>query len=388
MSNRTTQSFLTVLLIFSFLLSLHNRIAAATEPDNKQDSLIKPLEQAVFQDQQTLQVQTPLNRLASMEQAFSISGYETERISVDFYKIDIHNVFRLFQEISALNIIVDENVKGSLTLALHDVPWRFALDIILNLMNLKKEEKFNTIVIYPAKKEFIWPTQPGEDFSFQPDIEVIEEQRAVAVEAANQPAKILRAREILRKAQLLDRQKNPEEAAKFYNEALELWPTNNKISNRLAMLYLVRFGMNTRALYYAQQSLKNQPKDRSAALYAAIASANMNRLSQAKKYFIQSINDTPPMKEALISYAAFCENNAMDKAALKLLARYEKHYGENLNTMIAKARILDNTGKRAEAQRQYQSILASGYQLPIDLRRYIEQRVTEKMRQTFSPQKK
>ncbi len=103
----------------------------------------------------------------AIEDTFSFAGYDKQRISVDFYKIDIHNVFRLIREVSDLNIIVDEDVAGTLTLALNDVPWDFALDIILNLMDLKKEERFNTIVIYPNKKAFVWPDRLEDNLAVE-----------------------------------------------------------------------------------------------------------------------------------------------------------------------------------------------------------------------------
>jgi type IV pilus assembly protein PilQ len=37
---------------------------------------------------------------------FTGAGYTKQRITVDFYKIDLHNVFRLFGDISGLNIVV------------------------------------------------------------------------------------------------------------------------------------------------------------------------------------------------------------------------------------------------------------------------------------------
>ncbi len=113
------------------------------------------------------------SKVKALQEDFSFSGYKKQRISVDFYKIDIHNVFRLFRQVTDLNIIVDEEVKGTLTLALTDVPWDFALDIILNLMDLKKEERFNTIVIYPSKKAFVWPTRAEDNLAFKADIDVI-----------------------------------------------------------------------------------------------------------------------------------------------------------------------------------------------------------------------
>jgi type IV pilus assembly protein PilQ len=47
---------------------------------------------------------------------FTYAGYEKQPITVDFYKIDLHNVFRLFGEISGLNIVIAQGVGGNLTL--------------------------------------------------------------------------------------------------------------------------------------------------------------------------------------------------------------------------------------------------------------------------------
>ena len=60
-----------------------------------------------------------LARSSQGNETFGFSGYERERISVDFYKMDLHNVFRFLREVSGTNIIVDESVQGTLTLTYH-----------------------------------------------------------------------------------------------------------------------------------------------------------------------------------------------------------------------------------------------------------------------------
>jgi type IV pilus assembly protein PilQ len=314
----------------------------------------------------------------AIEDTFGFAGYNKKRISVDFYKIDLHNVFRLFREFTDLNIIVDESVQGSITLALSDVPWDFALDIILNLADLKKEERFNTIVIYPKKKEFIWPDRLEDNLSMEAD-SVIEEQDALVIEqSANLPKEVLQAQEILRKAQLADENDDFEDAAALYEQANKLWPANAKISNRLATLYLVNLGVNAKAVHYAKESLRQEPGNTKAALYAAIASANMQRNQEAMEYFTQSISGTPPMKEALISYATFCENNGQNDQAIILLNKYNASYGETVDTMIAKARIFDKMGDSEKATSQYKAVIASGFPLPPDLKKYIHGRLAAK----------
>jgi len=188
----------------------------------------------------------------------------------------------------------------------------------------------------------------------------------------------MQAKEYLVEAQMLGQREEYEDAAVLYTKAWEFWPDNIKLTNRLATLYLVHLGMNAKAVYYAQESLKIDPQNSFAALYAAIGSANMQRISQASEYFAQSISASPPMKEALISYAAFSENNSQNDAALKLLDKYHTHYGETVDTMIAKARILDKLGLKKEAAQQYMALLGSGFQLRPDLKTYIQSRVADK----------
>ena len=350
----------------------------ATPADSTLDRLIGSSEQLLSQVPDKKAPGTTAKKATTLKEDFSFSGYKKQRISVDFYKIDVHNVFRLFRQITDLNIIVDEDVKGVLTLALTDVPWDFALDIILNLMDLKKEERFNTIVIYPSKKAFVWPTRAEDNLAFEADIKVIEQEALVIEKTATQSKEIMQAKEYMAKAQKLETREQFEEAAALYNKAFELWPDNAKITNRLATLYLVNLGMNAKAVYYAKESLKHDPKNTSAALYAAIGSANMQRIPEAKEYFAQSISNSPPMKEALLSFAAFSENNGQNDAALKLVDKYHSYYGETLDTMVAKARVLDKLARSKEATRQYQAVLASGFPMRSDLKQYIDGRLAAK----------
>jgi len=308
--------------------------------------------------------------------SFAFSGYKNERISVDFYKIDLHNVFRLFRQITDLNIIVDEAVNGSVTIALNDVPWDFALDIILNLADLKKEERYNTLVIYPKSKEFLWPERAVDNLTFEADTEVVREEALIIQQSASQPAEIMQAKEFLRQARALEKQEDYEDAAALYEKAAKLWPNNIKISNKLANMYLGRLNMNIKAFHYAQKTLDRNPGDTRAALYSAISSANMDRMPEAMELFAQSVSGDPPRKEALISYAAFSENNNQPEAALKLLDTYSRYYGDNLMTMVSKGRILDKMGEQEKATAQYRALMSSGFQMRPDLKKYVESRLS------------
>jgi type IV pilus assembly protein PilQ len=57
-------------------------------------------------------------------------------ISLDFQGADLRAVLRTFGEISGLNIVIDPSIQGTVDVALRDVPWDQALDIILRANRL------------------------------------------------------------------------------------------------------------------------------------------------------------------------------------------------------------------------------------------------------------
>ncbi len=70
-----------------------------------------------------------------------------EPISLNLKDVDLKDFFRLIHEISGLNIIVDPNVSGSVTLVLDSVPWDQALDIVLKNNHLGKVLEGNVLRI-------------------------------------------------------------------------------------------------------------------------------------------------------------------------------------------------------------------------------------------------
>ncbi len=78
--------------------------------------------------------------------------YTGRKLSLDFKGADINNILRLIAEVSDLNIIAGEDVKGKLTLRLVDVPWDQALDIILQSNDLGKVRIGNVIRVAPIDK--------------------------------------------------------------------------------------------------------------------------------------------------------------------------------------------------------------------------------------------
>lgn len=308
----------------------------------------------------------------------SFAGYTKQRITVDFYKIDLHNVFRLFGEISNLNIVVDEAVGGSLTLALNDVPWDFALDIILNLKDLQKEERFNTIVISPKSKSFTWPERALDNIEFKSDIKIQQaEQDQGGLKISKRmevPETVIEAKKLIHQANLSERKGDFATAIALYEEAFSKWSDNVNLAKRISALCLINLEQNAKAVHYARTTLKLSPGDSDAALQAAIGLARMKRSAEAKEFFEMSVSGEKPSSEALSSYSSFCEEQLDYDCSLTQLKRHEDLHGDTLDTMVSKARIYDKQGKLDLASLEYRTILLSGYELPPDLARYVKGR--------------
>jgi type IV pilus assembly protein PilQ len=320
----------------------------------------------------------PKTKEQQMQDTFNFSGYKKERITVDFQKMELHNVFNFLRQVSGVNIVVDETVQGSLTLVLDDVPWDFALDIILNLKGLEKEDRFNTLVIYPKGKGFKWPEQAQNNVSFEVDTKVTKQEAMTFKKQDDLPLGVVEAKQKMVEAKELEKQEKFEMAVQLYEQAFEKWPENSKLANKIASLYLVHLRQNAKALYYAKKSLEKNSSNSAAALNAAIASANMQDRQKAQQYFDQSTSVKTPSKEALLSHAVFSEEQHEYAGALKILEKHDALYGNDLNAMVAVARIYDKMGKREKANEKYQAILMSGFQIPQDLSKYIKARVALK----------
>ncbi|MDH4320898.1 MAG: AMIN domain-containing protein [Desulfobulbaceae bacterium] len=333
---------------------------------------------AAEENQVEATVAAPAGASAAKADNFRFSGYNAQRITVDFFKIDLHNVFRLLGEISGRNMVIEESVNGTLTLALSDVPWDFVLDVVLNLKDLQKEERFNTIVISPKSKGFIWPERASDKLAIRSgggDGAMAQESLSIK-KRIETPKGVIEAKKLLQAGNVKYTAGNYAGALADFESASNKWPENNQLAKRIAALCLVQLGQNAKAVHYAKLALKTDPKDSEAALQAAIGLANMKKTATAKEYFDLAISGPHPSSEALASYAAFNEENKNYVATLLLLSKHTELYGDNMETMLSKARIYDKQGDVAKAAKEYQSLLLSGYDIPADLKRYIKGRLS------------
>ncbi len=95
----------------------------------------------------------PVARKAAV-QAANGNGpvYTGKKIDLDMMDARITDILRLLAEVSNLNIIASDDVTGTISLRLRDVPWDQAFDIILKAKGLDKVKVGNVIRVAPASR--------------------------------------------------------------------------------------------------------------------------------------------------------------------------------------------------------------------------------------------
>lgn len=79
-------------------------------------------------------------------------AYTGRRVTLEFSDADIRKIFQLIAEVSNLNFIVGDDVTGTITLKLVNVPWDQALDVILDNKGLGMQRDGNIVQIRPKSK--------------------------------------------------------------------------------------------------------------------------------------------------------------------------------------------------------------------------------------------
>jgi type IV pilus assembly protein PilQ len=118
-----------------------------TKPDTKNDKPVSSIPALSTSSTPAPRMDDTKPSPAGAELGTPSGRYTGEPISVNLKDVDLRDFFRLIHEISGLNIVVDPNVKGTLTIVLDDVPWDQALDIVLHNNDLEKQLDGNVLRI-------------------------------------------------------------------------------------------------------------------------------------------------------------------------------------------------------------------------------------------------
>jgi len=78
--------------------------------------------------------------------------YTGRRVSLEFSDADIRKIQQLIAEVSNLNFLIGDDVSGTISIKLVNVPWDQALEVILDSKGLEKKQVGNIMYIKPRGK--------------------------------------------------------------------------------------------------------------------------------------------------------------------------------------------------------------------------------------------
>ena len=79
-------------------------------------------------------------------------AYSGDRLSLNFQDIEVRAVLQQIADVAGLNLVAGDDVQGSITLRLKDVPWDQALDLVLQAKGLDKRVTANVLLVAPAEE--------------------------------------------------------------------------------------------------------------------------------------------------------------------------------------------------------------------------------------------
>ena len=91
----------------------------------------------------------PLSK-SQLEEKRAKFAYTGEKLSLNFQNIEVRSVLQLIADVTELNLVASDTVKGNITLRLDNVPWDQALDLVLKTKGLDKRQIGNVLMVSPA----------------------------------------------------------------------------------------------------------------------------------------------------------------------------------------------------------------------------------------------
>ena len=100
----------------------------------------------------------------TVKSAGTPTGYKGRKVTLEFADAEVRKIFQLLAEVSNKNFVLGDDVTGTISIKLVNVPWDQALDIILDTKNLDKREDGNILLIKGKGK---FKSQAEEDLEIK-----------------------------------------------------------------------------------------------------------------------------------------------------------------------------------------------------------------------------
>jgi type IV pilus assembly protein PilQ len=118
-------------------------VRAKAPPEQKMaEELVPPVRQG--------ETMTEIPR--SDERRIGKKVYTGRRVTLEFSDADVRKIFQLIAEVSNLNFLISDDVTGTISIKLVNVPWDQALDVILDAKGLGMQRDGNIVQIKPKAK--------------------------------------------------------------------------------------------------------------------------------------------------------------------------------------------------------------------------------------------
>lgn len=75
-----------------------------------------------------------------------------DKLNLNFQNVELRAVLQQIADVAGLNLVAGDDVQGSITLRLKDVPWDQALDLVLQAKGLDKRIKAGALLVAPAEE--------------------------------------------------------------------------------------------------------------------------------------------------------------------------------------------------------------------------------------------
>jgi len=111
----------------------------------------RPVAQATAPAPRAAAMASDARTVATHSSVYDATNYTGRKVDFNVKDIDIRNLLGAIAEISKKNIIVADDVRGTVTIKLRNVPWDQALDIVLKSKGLGREDVGNIIRVAPIE---------------------------------------------------------------------------------------------------------------------------------------------------------------------------------------------------------------------------------------------
>lgn len=81
----------------------------------------------------------------------STAQKSAQLISLNFTNIKVRELLQIIAQFTKLNFVINDNVKGEMSIHLHQVPWTQALNVILKSQNLGERSVGNVVYVAPLE---------------------------------------------------------------------------------------------------------------------------------------------------------------------------------------------------------------------------------------------